>query len=37
MQDRLTVEFMPGGHEHVATEPTVSLLADRLSAQLKAR
>ncbi len=34
MGERLTVEYMPGAHDHVAGEPTLSVLADRLSAQL---
>jgi acetoacetyl-CoA synthetase len=37
MGKRLTVEYIPGAHTDVATEPTVSALAERLSAQLEHR
>jgi thioesterase domain-containing protein len=35
--DGLTVERIPGGHTDVVSEPTVSVLADRLDAHMERR
>jgi acetoacetyl-CoA synthetase len=37
LQDRLAVEHIPGAHHHVGSEPTVSVLAERMSAHLESR
>ncbi|MDX6674939.1 MAG: hypothetical protein QOH11_2357, partial [Solirubrobacteraceae bacterium] len=37
LQDGLTVERIPGGHMDVVSEPTVSVLANQLAADLDSR